>query len=118
MPAAALISDLMMQSQVAAAAQRAAVELVVAGTEDTLLAAVESQQPSLVIVDLSHPGLDVGRLYARLEPLLAPGATTLAFGPHVHKARLEAASAAGFTRVLSRGQFHAQLDRLLAGQAD
>ena len=42
------------------------------------------------------------------------GATRLvAFGPHVHKAKLAAAAAAGFGLVLSRGQFYAQMDELL-----
>lgn len=37
----------------------------------------------------------------------------IAFGPHVHTARLEAARTAGFPTVLSRGQF---VSRLQSGQ--
>lgn len=37
----------------------------------------------------------------------------IAFGPHVHVARLEAARASGFGLVVSRGQFVMQLSQLL-----
>jgi len=113
MPALALISDLAMQSQVAGAAARAGSELAVVASEDALVAAAENLRPTLVIVDLSHPGLDPGRLMERLEPLLPPEAATLAFGPHVHKQRLAAAEAAGFGTVISRGQFHAGMEEIL-----
>lgn len=38
----------------------------------------------------------------------------IAFGPHVHVARLDAARACGFGQVVSRGQFALQLTQLLA----
>jgi CheY-like chemotaxis protein len=118
----ALISDLMMQSQVSSAAARAGVSLRLVSSEDALaeqaaqLALAGSTPIDLVVVDLSHPGLDPAGLMERLRPALAPGTPTLAFGPHVHKGRLEAAAAAGFTAVLSRGQFHANMEPLLAGK--
>lgn len=114
MAALALISDLMMQSQVSAAATRVGAELQVAFSDEALLAKAEATPPRLVIVDLSHPGLDPAALMARLKPLLGEGATVIAFGPHVHKAKLEAAATAGCNLVISRGQFHAQMDELLA----
>ena len=117
----ALISDLMMQSQASSAAQRAGVTMRVVSSEAALLEqatqAHQSKAPiELVIVDLSHPGLDPAGLMNRLKPDLSPKTATLAFGPHVHKARLEAAAAAGFTAVMSRGQFHANMENLLAGR--
>jgi DNA-binding response OmpR family regulator len=113
MPAAALISDLLMQSQLAGAAQRAGVELKTVSSADALVTALAAQPPRLVILDLGHPGLDPAELLARAAPLLAADAVTIAFGPHVHVERLDKARAAGCTLVLTRGQFHAQAEELL-----
>jgi CheY-like chemotaxis protein len=112
----ALVSDLMMQSQVSGAAQRAGVQLLVAGSESQLVAKAAGDGVDLIVVDLSHPGIDPARLMQELEPLLTASTRTLAFGPHVHKPLLEAAAAAGFDAVMSRGQFHAGMDQLLAGR--
>lgn len=111
----ALVSDLMMQSQVGGAAQRAGVQLIIANHQSQLLAKAAEGASELVVVDLSHPGIDPARLMLELKPLLDPATRTLAFGPHVHKPLLEAAAAAGFDAVMSRGQFHANMDQLLSG---
>jgi CheY-like chemotaxis protein len=113
MPALALISDLLARSQATTAAGQAGVELAIAGTEDSLIAQAEKLRPRLVIVDLSHPGLDPRRLMDRLQPFVGPGATSLAFAPHVHKERLTAAAEAGFGVVISRGRFYAEMADLL-----
>jgi CheY-like chemotaxis protein len=113
MAALALISDLVMQSQLTAAAARAGVEVAIAASEDVLVAKAESFRPRLVIVDLSHPALDPRKLLERVKPLVDPETTLLAFGPHVHARRLQAAAEAGFGVVLSRGKFHAEMSELL-----
>ncbi len=113
----ALVSDLMMQSQVVGAAHRAGAELLVANSESELVAKAQDGRAELVIVDLSHPGIDPAGLMEQLKPRLATSARTLAFGPHVHKPLLEAAAAAGFDAVMARGQFHANMERLLAEHA-
>jgi DNA-binding NarL/FixJ family response regulator len=110
----ALISDLMMQSQVSGAAQRAGVGLQVASSVGALMAKAAESAPQLVIVDLTHPGIDPVTLMEQLGPLLPPTSATLAFGPHVHKELLAAASAAGFGNVITRGQFHANMVMILA----
>jgi DNA-binding NarL/FixJ family response regulator len=112
----ALVSDLMMQSQVSGAAQRAGVQLIIASSETQLVTKATDGAVELVIVDLSHPGIDPVRLMKGLKPLLAESSRTLAFGPHVHKALLEAAASAGFDAVMSRGQFHGNMESLLAGR--
>lgn len=109
----ALISDLMMQSQVAGAATRVAAVLEIATTADALLAKAAAGQPRLVILDLSHPGLDPRELIGSLKRVLAAESATLAFGPHVHAARLAEATEAGCDTVISRGQFHAQMEAIL-----
>ena len=117
MATAALISDLMMASQVAAAATRCRVDLAITSSVEALLAKVAANRPALVIIDLTHPRLDVEQLIDRLKPILPEGAKILAFGPHVHKDRLAAANAAGCDRVISRGQFHAEVESILAEAA-
>jgi DNA-binding NarL/FixJ family response regulator len=109
----ALISDLMMQSHVSGAAARAGTTLKIVGSSETLMAEAAAGQPALVILDLSHPGLDPHDLIPRLKELLPPGAVTVAFGPHVHHERLHAAQEAGCDLVVSRGQFHAQTEEIL-----
>jgi DNA-binding NarL/FixJ family response regulator len=115
MPVVALISDLMMQSQVGGAALRVGVELQIAGSESQLIEKAAAGDVGLVLVDLSHPGINPERVMQQLKPLLSEAVRTVAFGPHVHKLLLEAAIAAGFDAVLSRGQFHSQMDQVLAG---
>jgi DNA-binding NarL/FixJ family response regulator len=113
MPALALISDLVVQSQVSGAATRAGTTVEVVASAEALLAKAETMQPNLVILDLSHAGLDPGQLLPLLKERIPQGATTLAFGPHVHHERLRAATDAGCDLVISRGQFHAQAEEIL-----
>jgi hypothetical protein len=79
-----------------------------------LIANAEAESPQLLIVDLSHPGIDLAALMDQLRPVLSPTTATLAFGPHVHKDLLAAATAAGFGSVISRGQFHANMVMILS----
>ena len=113
MPAVALISDLVMQSHAAAAAERSGTTIDVVSSTDALLTKLADSPPDLVILDLSHPGLDPRQIVPRVRQQLPPGATCLAFGPHVHAERLTAAAEAGCDLVISRGQFHAQVDEIL-----
>ena len=76
-------------------------------------------KPTLVIVDLSTPGLDVAGFVKRLRGIKASDAMSelriIAFGPHVHEDRLAAAREAGCDEVMSRGQFFGAIDAILAG---
>lgn len=113
MPVVALISELMTRSRLAAAAARAGSDVEVVGSIEALLESLQSRLPQLVILDLEHPGLDPLELVPRLREILPPDALVLAFGPHVHEARLAAAAQAGCDRVLARGQFHAQIHEIV-----
>ncbi len=113
MPAILLTSDLMTASQAQGAAARAGCPLKTVAGAAALVAEAARQAPTLVIVDLTTPGLDIQALVPQLTEL-ARRPQILAFGPHVHEARLEAAAAAGCDRVISRGQFHAQAEQILA----
>ncbi len=69
--------------------------------------------PGLVVIDLSSPIPDVGELVAALRDA-APQAKLIAFGPHVHTLKLEAARTAGCDRVMSRGEFHRKAGEVIA----
>ncbi len=58
---------------------------------------------SIVCLDLSASFSDPHDFALHASPELL--ARTIAFGPHVHTAKLDAARAAGIGRVMSRGQF-------------
>lgn len=113
MTSLALISDLMMRSQVAGAATRSGTALEIVSSAESLLARAAAAPPRLVILDLSHPGLEWPALISALKELLPAESITLAFGPHVHASRLAEAEEAGCDVVISRGQFHAQMESLL-----
>jgi DNA-binding NarL/FixJ family response regulator len=112
MAAVALVSDLVSQSQLAGASVRAGVHVDFANGTDELLSRVGSTRPVLIILDLAHAALEPATIVGRLKEL-APDAKILAFGPHVHRQRLENAIQAGCDVVMSRGAFHAQMDDLL-----
>lgn len=58
---------------------------------------------SIVCLDLAASFSDPHEFAMSASPDLLR--RTIAFGPHVHTARLDAARAAGIGRVMSRGQF-------------
>lgn len=115
MPALILSTDLMLGSQLSGAAARTGVSVQSCGSADKLLETLMPDEATLVILDLGLPTLDVAGLVAAIRQR-SPAAKVIAFGPHVHKQRLEAATAAGCDRVMSRGQFHATMDDLLLEQ--
>lgn len=65
----------------------------------------------LVILDLGTRGGLTESLVPQVRERF-PQARVIAYASHVHKARLQAASEAGFDAVLTRGQFDAWLSRL------
>ena len=92
---------------------RQGVKLEVAMDASALAAKAGELSPRLVILDLSTPRLDVSGTIGSLTADASARPMIIAFGPHVHEALLAAAREAGCDRVLSRGQFHAQVDELL-----
>ncbi len=69
----------------------------------------------LVILDLDCTGITPLDVTAAL-PTNA-NITTVAFGPHVHEAKLEAARVAGFQHVMPRSRFSADLVQILKDAA-
>ncbi|HVX59983.1 MAG TPA: hypothetical protein VHC19_05275 [Pirellulales bacterium] len=112
MPALLYTADLACSSKVSGAAARAGVDLTVAMSVAALLEKAGALNPELVILDLAAPGIVPGELIGQLKAL-ASAPRVIAFGPHVHEAKLAAAAEAGCDAVLARGQFYAQLESLL-----
>ena len=67
-----------------------------------------------MVLDLETAGLNPSTLLGNDKPADASSPKILAFGPHVHAKRLADARAAGCDEVLSRGEFHAQMDEIFS----
>jgi DNA-binding NarL/FixJ family response regulator len=108
--------DLALLSKVAAAADHLHVPLQAVTRIETILDSAQDHPTKAVILDLSAPGLDLGRVIAHFRATV-PSAVILAFGPHVHQALLTRAQEAGCDEVFTRGQFHARLDEIIGRYA-
>jgi hypothetical protein len=114
-----LSTDLVFASRVEGTAKELGTPVKIVGDAAAAAAACDDAAVRLVIIDLESAGpevaqavalvVDAARKQTREKPLV------LAYGPHVHEARLDAARAAGCDRVLSRGQFSSQMREILAG---
>ena len=104
-------TDLMLISSVSGAAESCGFRFV---SVNSVQSAVEksSTPRCIVCLDLSAPFSDPldFAAYASRELL----ARSIAFGPHVHTAKLDAARTAGIGRVMSRGQFVSGLRTIFA----
>ncbi len=108
-----LTNDLMIASQVEGAAERCGTRLKVVASTEALAQKCQADEVMLVLVDLGFAGLDLKELISSVEVARSARPTIIAFGPHVHANRLEAARAAGCDEVMSRGALCAQIDDLL-----
>lgn len=106
-------ADLLWATRIKATADALGVPCRPARNAEMLRARLADSSVRALIVDLeAEAGLDLIAL-ARAEG--GPGVRIVAFGPHVQKARLQAAREAGADEVLTRGAFdHALPDLLLA----
>ena len=65
----------------------------------------------LIVVDLQTPALDLSEVASLLNQ--AEGVPSVAYAQHVEEAMLRAATECGFDRVLTRGQFHAEIREIV-----
>ena len=107
-----LSDDLMFAPRVSGAVLSAGWTLREVGTPTAAIASTDTDTPRLLIVDLDTTGLNIHELLSNLPDSAPP--SVLAFGPHVHHQRLEAAREAGCTMVVSRGRFSSDLSSLLS----
>ena len=105
--------DLLFSSRVAGVAQSRQIALSVVSDADQLLANTSANQVELVLLDLTTPSCDPKQLVPQLRRLARPPNAVVAFGPHVHEAKLAAAEEAGCDQVLSRGAFNNRMTEVL-----
>ncbi len=108
-----LTTDLLFSSEVLAAASAQGLSLQTVSSTEQLLRRAADNPPRVVLVDLSLPGLDISQVVGQLRQLSAPPRAVVAYGPHVHTAKLEAAHRAGCDKVLSRGQLSRDMAEVL-----
>jgi hypothetical protein len=112
-----LTKDLMFQSRVSSAAKSVSVALVADRSVERLLPRLADPVTiPLWIIDLTLELDDLAAVYNAIHNA-SPDAEMIAYGPHVHVAKLEAAAAAGF-KVLTRGQFDHQMIEIIGAIAE
>jgi AmiR/NasT family two-component response regulator len=104
--------DLFFSSRILAEAQRAGLEVRAVPDLAMLREQVARHEVRLVLVDLGATQTDPAEIVAAVAAQ-QPRPCLIAFGPHVHAERLQAARAAGCDLVLTRGQFDGQVADLL-----
>jgi DNA-binding NarL/FixJ family response regulator len=112
-----LTTDLIFLSRVQSAARSAGVELLTVASEAALRESATDNDVRQVILDLTAPGCEPAALVPAIREAAA-SAHIVAYAPHVMKARLAAAQAAGCDQVLTRGQFDSRLVDVLQSTLD
>jgi hypothetical protein len=107
-----LCSDLMMTSSVGSAATTAGFQFTSTSRPDEAIALATSDASLKLLIDFSCPGLDIAAFAEALPDTVRSNA--VAYGPHVHTAKIAAARAAGIGNVTSRGNFAGNLQECLA----
>jgi AmiR/NasT family two-component response regulator len=109
-----LTNDLVFPSRVRPVAERLGARFETAMNPDGIAAklSADPSTESIVLIDLNS-NADPAATIAKLKSLPTPPRAIVAFGPHVHEARLAAARDAGCDLVLTRGQFDSQIESLL-----
>lgn len=113
MSCAILTNDLVFGSRVGDVTKKLGTSFAWCDSVDLLWNRCQAVPTKLVLVDLSFPGLNIASAMADLGALPNPPRAVVAYAPHVHEERLAAATEAGCTEVLSRGQFNSQMERIL-----
>ena len=106
-----IADDLMLGSSVSGHAAALSLQFANVSIDDAP-SACERASRVLLLVDLETAGLDVATLAKSLPQHALK--TAVAYGPHVHVNRLNAATEAGFGTVVSRGQFSAQVGQMIS----
>jgi CheY-like chemotaxis protein len=102
-------SDFMFISTIEGTAKELGIETRLAMNAEGTVAAL-ADPAALVIVDLELPELDCSAL---MQALPSERPRVVGFYPHVLKDRFDAATAAGFDEVLTRGRFTSDLATIL-----
>lgn len=113
-PAGLLLSrDLIFTSKVTGTAGALGYRVTVAGNAALAASVIGEWQPKAVFVDLAAGDLVSPAALLGYRQAARPGTRFIAFGSHVDKAALAAASEAGCDAVLPRSKFSAELPDLI-----
>ncbi len=110
-----LCDDLIFTSRITGTARSLATEIKPARSPADLLNLTRETPPSLVIIDLANPGLNLPELLSQFRSEGIKSPFVVAFGSHVDTRTLQAARDAGCNLVLPRSKFVDDLPRKLAG---
>lgn len=111
-PSALLISaDLFFTSKITGTAAALGFQVEVQAGIPEVISGAEEGGYRLVIIDLANNAISPADVMARLPEEGRP--RVIAFGPHVAKARLQAAEDAGCDAVMPRSRFSANLAEIL-----
>lgn len=111
-----LSSDLVFSSRLASAGQRVGATVSAVSSLEAAIARIQAEPVKLVILDLAAGSIDPASAVAKIREA-ASGLSIVAYGPHVHEAKLEAAKASGCDEVLTRGAFDSRMDQVLTRYA-
>ena len=107
-----LTTDLMFSSRLAGVARAQGVQLSVANSAAAAIEKISENNGRRLIIDLNTAGLSIADFVARCREA-NESVDIIAYGPHVHEAKLAAAREAGCDVVLTRGQFNSQMTEIL-----
>lgn len=109
-----LTDDMIFSSRITGTAQTLSLKMIVVKSVKDLTTQARQSAPTCVIMDLSHPGLQIGEMIRELKEACSPMPKLVAYGSHVDVAGLRAAREAGCDLVLPRSQFVELLPQQLA----
>ena len=112
--AVVLNRDLLFGSRIRSALSSLGLEARFVSTTEQFVAALHQEPGSVAIgiVDMNG-AVSWNVIHEAISGAIGGGVPTLAFGPHVDVDGRRAAKAAGVTRIVSNGQFHADMASLI-----
>jgi DNA-binding NarL/FixJ family response regulator len=111
----AAVDDLLFSSKIRTVARQVGAELAFARTTDEILQKLQTERPSLLLVDLNSANADpIATIRAIRSDDQLSGLRILGFASHVHVDIIRAARDAGADEVLPRSAFAARLPEILA----
>lgn len=109
-----LTNDLMFSSRVSAAAKSVGVAVRFVTTVEQAVEQASTADVRLVILDMNTAGIAPGEAVPRLRSAGRNPLSIIAYAPHVHTHKLDAATSANCDEVLTQGQFNRQIDQILS----
>jgi DNA-binding NarL/FixJ family response regulator len=109
-----LSDDMIFSSRITGTAQALGLKVIVVKSAKDLTAQARESAPTCIIIDLSHPGLQIDEVIRALHDADSPLPRLVAYGSHVDAATLRAARNAGCDLVFPRSQFVEELPRQLS----